>query len=69
MTVIRHELHRSIKIVHSFGVSQGPHAPSAIALCVGSLGPRQGSFERYLRLFIGPSHRAGRRLTIKLRAD
>ena len=63
-TVNRPELHRSIEIVHSFGVSQGPRASGAIALCIESLGPRQGSFERHLRLFSGPFHRTGRRLPI-----
>src|SRR5439155_3090560 len=60
---------RSLQIVYALGGSESARAARAIAACVEPLGARQRGIERCLRTRLGPLHRGGSRLSIKLRPN
>jgi len=65
-TTVTRRVSLLLQIVHALGGGQGPRAPSAIAACIEPLGARHGRIERCSRALLGPLHRTGRRLAIKL---
>src|SRR5438093_11569505 len=60
---------RSLQAVHSPGCGERSCATDTIALCIESLGARQGHVECCLRARLGAGHRAGGWLAVKLGVD
>src|SRR5215813_8569620 len=60
---------RSLQVVHALGDSERRSTSGTVAACVELLGARERRVERRLRALLGPLHRTGRRLAIKLCAD